>query len=92
MDKNRRYFFSRYWVNQAINVINGFHKGMQSVQEQQAFDSFFESYESSYALTLAYPEEFLIDEAHKAGIEVNGREKNDIVKELFAKKRGFDHR
>jgi hypothetical protein len=92
MDKNRRYFLRQYWVTQAAKVFNGFQKGIQSAQEQQTFDSFFESYESSYALTLAYPEEFLIDEAHKAGIEVNGREKIDIVKELFAKKRGFDHR
>jgi hypothetical protein len=92
MDKRRRSFLRQYWVHQAAEVFSGFQAGMQLAQEQQAFDSFFESYESSYALTLAYPEEFLIDEALKAGLEVNGREKIDIVKELFARKRGFDHR
>lgn len=92
MDDRRRYFFSRYWLSQAAKVFNGFQKGLQAAQEQHDFDSFFESYESSYALTLAYPEEFLIEEARKAGIDVKGREKIDIIKELFARKRGFHHR
>jgi hypothetical protein len=92
MDKHRRSFLRQFWLEQAAEVFSGFQKGMQLAREQQAFDSFFESYESSYALTLAYPEELLIDEARKAGIEVRDREKIDIVKELFAKKRGLDHR
>ena len=50
---------------------------------------YFDSYESSYALTLAYPDEILIETARQSGIRTDGREKNEIIKELFEKSGGY---
>ena len=47
-------------------------------------DAFFDSYEFSYALTLA-EEELVLDSARQAGIKTEGRDKNEIAKELFSK-------
>jgi hypothetical protein len=49
--------------------------------EQQ---DFFSSYETSYSMTLAYPEDLLIESARAAGIPVEGREKLDIVRDMVA--------
>lgn len=62
---------------------------MQETRQSLAFDDFFKSYESSYALTLAYPDDILIATAHQHGIDTEGREKKEIVKELFEKYGGF---
>ena len=62
---------------------------MEEAQQSLAFDDFFESYESSYALTLAYPDDILIETANQYGIETEGREKNEIVKEVFEKHGGY---
>jgi len=49
-------------------------------------EAFFDSYESSYALTLA-EEELLMDSARQAGIRTEGRDRNEVAKELFAEQR-----
>jgi hypothetical protein len=49
------------------------------------FEEFFRSYEDSYALTLAYPEEFFIESAKKMGIETEGKDRLQLVKEIVAK-------
>jgi hypothetical protein len=92
MDKERRKFLRQSWIRQLASVVGAFQEGMSEARQQQDFESFFESYESSYALTLAYPEEILIETARKEGIAVEGRDKNEIVKELFEKKGGYSHR
>ena len=56
-----------------------------------AFERYFESYDSSYALTLAYPDDLLLETARRHGIETEGREKNEIVKELFKKHGGHEY-
>jgi hypothetical protein len=85
VDKSKRTFCRRYLFRQAGKVIEGFGKGLKEAQQSLAFDDFFESYESSYALTLAYPDDLLIETAHHHGVETEGREKKEIVKELFEK-------
>lgn len=89
MDGSRRNFLRRYWLDQTADIVAGFQKGIQAARERQAFDEYFASYESCNSLTLAYPDEILIETARNAGIKVDGREKIDIVKELFAKTRGY---
>lgn len=49
------------------------------------FERFFSSYEDSYALTLAYPEEVFIESAKKMGIETAGKDRLQLVKEIVAK-------
>lgn len=90
MDKSKREFCRTYFWQQATEVIAGFKAGVQAAKDKEAFDDFFESYESSYALTLAYPDEIMIETARRCGIETEGRGKNEIVKKLLRKKGGYD--
>ncbi|MGD8343154.1 MAG: hypothetical protein PVI38_11585 [Desulfobacterales bacterium] len=91
VDQNKRLFFRRGWLRQVGKIVSGFQEGMQEADRQDAFERYFESYESSYALTLAYPDDILLETAKRHGIETEGREKNDIVKELFKKHGGSEY-
>ncbi len=51
---------------------------------------FFSSYETSYSMTLAYPDDILIESARAVGIEVDGREKLDIVRDMVNLQRQRD--
>ena len=85
VDKSKRDFLTRYFPRQLREILAGFQEGMQDAEQKDDFDRYFETYGSSYALTLAYPDDILSETAHRHGIETEGREKNDIVKELFQK-------
>ena len=91
VDKSKREFCTKYFFRQAAEIISGFNAGVQEAKEKETFDKFFESYESSYALTLAYPDDLLLETARRHGIETEGREKSDIVKELFKKHGGEEY-
>lgn len=88
-DSSRRRFLSKYFLHQAGRCLQGFEDGLEEARQKAEFDQFFDSYESSYALTLAYPDDILIETAKKYDIETEDRPKKDIVKELFIKKGGF---
>jgi hypothetical protein len=88
-DSSRRQFLSDFLLHQAGRCFKGFEDGLEEVRKQAEFDQFFASYESSYALTLAYPDDILLETAKKYGIETENRPKKDIVKELFIKKGEF---
>jgi len=87
VDEKRRFFLSKYALRVAGKAIAGFRDGVKSAEEEENFERFFDSYESSHALTLAYPDEILLESARKAGIKTEGREKNEIVKERLKKNR-----
>ena len=89
VDASKRSFLKNYFLRQVGEILTGFEAGAREVQEEETFEEFFDSYESSYALTLAYPDDILLDTARQHGIETEGREKNDIVKELFKKTGGY---
>ena len=89
-DSSKRLFCKSYFFQQCHQIVEGFGEGLKNAQESQEFDDFFGSYESSYALTLAYPDDILLDTADQLGIETEGREKNEIVKELFKKHGGYN--
>jgi len=92
MDVSRRHFLSRSLLKIAGDTLAGFRQGVREAKDREAFDSFFSDYESCYALTLAYPDDILLETARREGIPVDGREKIDIVKDLFLKKGGYGHR
>lgn len=92
MDRNRRSFCKRYLLQQISNVTKGFGDGLKEAEECMAFDNFFDSYESSYSLTLAYPDDILMETARQHGIETEGRDKKAIVKELFKLHGGYQDR
>jgi hypothetical protein len=91
IDQNKRLFLRRGWLRQVGKIVSGFQEGMKQADQEIAFERYFESYESSYALTLAYPDDLLLETARRHGIETEGREKNDIVKELFLKHGGGEY-
>jgi hypothetical protein len=86
IDQGRRSFFRDLLRNLVPKASPGTGEKNEDSHEQEEFDTFFESYESSYALTLGYPDDILLETARMEGIECEGREKLDIVKELFIKK------
>jgi hypothetical protein len=94
VDKTKRELFSkRYLLRQMGKIVAAFESGVREAEEEAKLERFFATYESSYALTLAYPDEILMETARREGIKTEGREKIDIVKELFKKKGGYgNHR
>ncbi len=92
IDKNRRHFFKRGLLRQVAEIVAGFQEGVATADRRDSFERFFESDESCYALTLAYPDDLLLETAKLHGIETEGRDKKDIVKELFLKKGGDEYR
>ncbi|KGM43114.1 hypothetical protein JY97_09400 [Alkalispirochaeta odontotermitis] len=91
VDQNKRHFFRRGLLRQVGEIVAGFQEGMQQADREIAFDRYFESYDSSYALTLAYPDDLLLETARQHGIETEGREKKEVVKELFEKHGGKEY-
>jgi hypothetical protein len=70
----------------AQSAVDGYRIADEKIREEEDLDRFFESYESSSALTLNYPDEILIESARLEGIEVEGRDKLDIVRDMFRKR------
>jgi hypothetical protein len=89
---SRRQFIRHGLLRQLAGVLAGFEQGMAAAERQEEFDRYFDSYESCYALVLAYPEDLLLETARRHGIATEGREKKDIVKDLFRKQGGSDYR
>ena len=93
VDKRKRELFSkRFFLREVGRVINAFESGVREAKEQEDLERFFDSYESSYALTLAYPDDLLMETARREGIQTDGREKIDIARELFLRKKGGHQR
>ena len=82
-DKIRRRFLGTYVLQQVGRCLRGFEAGFDEGCQETDLDKFFESDESSYALTLAYPDEMLLETAKNHGIAVENRSKRDIIRELI---------
>ena len=88
-DQGRRHFL-RGLLREGARTLAAFQDGREEARRALEHDAFFDSYESSYALTLAYPDDILIETAQRNGIPTEVREKKDIVKELFDKHGGYN--
>jgi hypothetical protein len=88
-DQSKRLFLPRYLRQLMGEVVGAYHEGVKEVNRRADFERFFESEESSASLTLAYPDDILMETARIEGIETTGREKSVIVRELFLKKGDF---
>jgi hypothetical protein len=89
IDQSKRLFLPRYLRQLLGEAITAYQEGINEVNRKDDFERFFESEESSASLTLAYPDDILMETARLEGIETTGREKSAIVKELFLKKGDF---
>ena len=88
-DKSKRRFLTKYFVHQVGRCLRGFENGIDEIRREDDFEHFFESDESSYALTLAYPDEILLETAKIHGIDTENRSKREIVKELMLKREDY---
>lgn len=88
-DNGRRAFLSKYFLHQVGRCLRGFEHGIDESRKADNFEKFFESDESSYALTLAYPDEILLETAKNYGIDIDGRSKREIVRELMLKREDY---
>jgi hypothetical protein len=92
IDETRRTFFRSFFREIAQNAAVAsktvaFKTGALEAKHGQERTDFLESYESSYALTPCYTGRHFAGPV--GGISCEGREKIDIVKDLFQKKGGL---
>ena len=78
VDTSKRTFCRKYFFQQAAKIVSGFNAGVREAKEKEAFEDFFESYDSSYSLTLAYPDEIMI----KLPVSAVSRPKDAVKKRL----------
>ena len=76
-------------LGEATGAVKG-SLAADKVESSWEKQDFFSSYETSYSMTLAYPEDLLIESARSAGIPVEGREKLDIVRDMVTLQRQRD--
>ena len=88
-DNSKRQFLSKYFLHQVGRCLRGFENGVDEIRQEADFENFFESDESSYALTLAYPDDILLETAKNYGIDTEDRSKREIVKELILKREDY---
>jgi nitrate reductase assembly molybdenum cofactor insertion protein NarJ len=88
MNKGRRSFFGDL-VREGAKALAEIRECMEEARLEAQAEKYFDTYESSYALTLC-EEELMLDSARLAGIETEGRDRNEIARELFAKQEKGD--
>ncbi len=88
-DNSKRQFLTKYFMHQVGRCLLGFEDGVDEIRRKDDFERFFESDESSYALTLAYPDDILLETAKNYGIDTENRSKREIVKELMLKREDY---
>lgn len=89
---NRRTFFRGLVHEVVAGTLGAFQAGIEEKKREEGLEDFFSSYESSYALSLNYPDDIIFESARLAGIPTEGREKIDVVKDLFLLQGGESHR
>ena len=80
-DQGRRSFFKDL-LKEGGRTWAAFQQGQEEARARAEQEAFFDSYESSYALTLA-EEELITDSARQAGIDTQGRDSIELARELF---------
>ena len=81
---NRRDFFKQFYSETRDSLVKSAGELVKHARPP-AKDNFFDSYENSYALTLAYPREFFEEMALTADIPYEGRDVLAIVRDLHDK-------
>ncbi|MBW2038363.1 MAG: hypothetical protein JRI46_02025 [Deltaproteobacteria bacterium] len=82
IDKSRRDFLTRDVFSKAARFLNEMMDSYKEGDSLKEEDDYFKSFESCYPL-LSESGELLIEEAMKMGIEVEGKSKLEIAREVF---------
>ncbi len=72
-------------ANEIHDLVVEMKKEIISDEDFNFLRDFFENYERSYSLSLAYPEELWRVTAENAGINTEGKERLQLAKEVFLK-------
>ncbi|MEW6139019.1 MAG: hypothetical protein AB1733_12360 [Thermodesulfobacteriota bacterium] len=88
VDETKRRFFGCLFRKALRDAAGAFREGCREADRKAELNEFFGSYESSYALTLCYPDDILLETARMEGIDCAGKDKIDIVKQLLIRKGG----
>ncbi len=86
MDKERRKFFTDYFIRDTVKLIQ---EVQEAFQEEKARADYFQSFESAYPLISEYML-FADDEVKELGIDATGKTKLEIAKEIYEKTKKDD--
>jgi hypothetical protein len=79
---SRRDFFKKDMLKKLFK--NGLPEPLtEAEQRQNSLEAYFKSPSYSYPLLQEMPWDFLVSEATARGVPIEGRNKNDIVRDIF---------
>jgi hypothetical protein len=86
MDKERRKFFTDYFIRDTVKLIQ---EVREVFQEEKAKADYFQSFETAYPL-ISESMLFIDEEVKELGIDTTGKTKLEIVKEIYQKRNRGD--
>jgi len=87
--KSRREFLTRAIFTQTMRFLNEIVLSYKKEEDLAKKDDYFDSFEKCYPL-LSEAGEMLMEEAHKQGINVEGKSRLEIAREIFSTQRNSD--
>ena len=89
MKMDRRNFLVKGLPREVAKLVVEFERFSEEGEEdEEGEQDFFASRESSYSISLAYPMHMLVETAKKLGIDVTGKDRLQLAKEIFSYKKG----
>jgi len=82
MDESKRNFFKDYFIHDTLKLIQ---KTMVAFKEGEEKEGYFDSFETAYPL-ISETMLFMDDEVKELGIDTTGKDKLEIVKEIYSKR------
>ena len=87
--KSRRDFLSREIFTQVVRFLNEMVLSYKRGDEHGGEEDYFDSFEKCYPL-LSEAGEMLMEEAQRQGIEVEGKSRLEIAREIFSARKHSD--
>jgi len=82
MDESKRKFLKDYFIRDTLNLAR---KTLDAFKEGEEKEGYFDSFESAYPL-ISETTLFMDDEVKELGIDTTGKDKLEIVKEIYSKR------
>ena len=82
MDESKRKFLKDYFIRDTLNLAR---KTLDAFKEGEEKEKYFDSFESAYPL-ISETMLFMDDEVKELGIDTTGKDKLEIVKEIYSKR------
>jgi len=82
MDESKRKFFKDYFIRDTLKLVR---KTREAFKEGEEREGYFDSFETAYPL-ISETMLFMDDEVKELGIDTTGKDKLEIVKEIYSKR------